>query len=311
MGRKPLNTGQVSVPGSGDTIHDGGNKLRDNFTELYNAFGDQRLSGVVKSGSEEWIRPHATGYFQHKPLSFYASALTPGSMYDIDSTLSAGYFPVRLPVIGQQNGQAKRGERIVLQDTISSWGTVPVRVEASSGQSITGSSQDGYYRLNENRLRATFIVVNDELGSERWSVKVESVAGNEGADINTTQEIPYGGLARVDLHATSSYNTVKVLVYAESVNISDQQVAKRSCFEMHIMNAGGDILSTRYAVMNQNTSGPGGTLDPEDTIVDAAPTIYTSPTGIDIVAIDFTSTEPNTQKVYVTVKSTGSVAQKV
>ena len=68
MGLKRLDTGQISVPGSGDTIHDGGNKLHDNFDELYTQFSDKRLDRVVKNGTEEWITPHGTGYYQHYPF---------------------------------------------------------------------------------------------------------------------------------------------------------------------------------------------------------------------------------------------------
>ena len=302
MGRKRLNTGQVSVPGSGDTIHDGGNKLHDNFNELFQAFGDQRLSRTVKNGTEEWITPHATGYFQHLSLSTYASAVPSGSMHDIDSSLSAGYFPVILPIIGLESGKARRGEKIIIQDSKGSWDAVKVRVSPSSGQAITGSDSDGNYILNESKTVATFTVIDDSIGTERWGVKLSSIDGNEGAEVSESRLIPSGSAARIDLHNRTNYNSIKVLCYVESRNIDTQVVEKRSTFEMHIMNTPTEVISSRYAVLNTHEN---------DSLVEATPVMYIDAALREKVAIDFLSTQPSTNIVSVTVKSAGSIKQKL
>lgn len=303
MGRKRLNTGQVSVPGSGDTIHDGGNKLHDNFDELYRAFGDQRLERVFKGANqEEWITPHGAGYFQHYPLSRYASAVASGSMHDIDSSISAGHFPVILPAIGLTNTGAKRGERVIIQDSANSWGSVEVRVSSSAGQSITGSNDEGKYILNENSTVATFTVIDDTPGSERWGVKINNLAGNEGAEVETSRGIPFGTTARVDLHYQSNYNSIKVLVYAESKNIDTTLIDKRTCYEMHVMNTPDSVFSATYSVLNTNEN---------DVIAIATPVSYRDSNGRFKIALDFTTNEPITHAVTVTVKSVGSLKQKL
>lgn len=308
MPRYKLNTGQPAVPGSGDTIHDGGNKLRDNNTEIYHAFGDQRLSGIIKEGSEEWIRIHATGYYQHKNLSFFSSAIESGTMYDIESTLSSGSFPVTLPVIGKIAGNARRGERVAFQDTIGSWGTVPVVVSANTGQSITGSV-DGKYSLNTDRTRAFFVVVNDDPGTERWAVQTESITNTNAISIDRSVELVDGQASRIDLYERSSYNAVKVLIYAESFTTptpDTEVVAKRSTFEMSIMQTMTDVYSTSYAVMNINDNN-----DPQDLIVQVTPVMYTNANGKVMVALDITTSEPATQTVRVSVQSSGSVKQTI
>lgn len=305
MGRKILNTGQVSVPKSGDTIHAGGEKIKDNFDELYKTFGDQRLVSTVKNNSEYWIRPHATGYFQHKTLSSYASSVESGSMHDIDSTLSSGNFPVRLPVIGKQNGQAKRGERIMIQDTVGSFGTVPVYIYPSSGQAITGAnSNGGYYILAEDRLRATLVVVNDDVGSERWEVKVESVSGTDAVSISKTVEVQYNETVRMDLHARTSYNAVKLLVYAEQIKNADNQIDDRSAFEIQIMHSETDVYSTVYSVINQVSEA----MEP---LANLTPVIYQNSNGDDIIALDIQSNSDSDHKIRVTIQATGSVQQKL
>lgn len=312
MGHKRLDTGQVSIPGSGDTIHDGGNKLHDNFNELYRAFGDQRLERRVMRGDEEWISIHATGYFQHKPLSEYAVAVKSGSMHDIDSTLSAGHFPVRLPTIGKLPGQARRGERVILQDTKGSWSSVPVRVEPASGNNITGSNSSGYLVLNEDKRICTLTVVNDDIGFERWDYKVESIGGIENAIVSTSVQIPASGTpARVDLYNTANYNAIKVMVYAESILIATSAVEKRTAYELHLMHTDTDVISTHHNVINWNTTGSGGSVDMTDVIAIPSPVKYTNNSNNQMVAIDFTSDEPVTHKVIVSVKSVGSISQKL
>lgn len=305
MGRKLLNTGQVAVPKSGDTIHFGGKKIKDNFTELYMTFGDQRLISTVKNNTEYWIIPHATGYFQHKSLSSYAAAVKSGSMHDINSTLSSGHFPVRLPVIGKQNGQAKRGERIMIQDSIGSFGSTPVYIYPSSGQAITGANSDGgYYILAENQLRATLVVVNDDAGSERWSVKVDSISGTDDVNVSKTVDVVYNDTKRIDLHARTSYNAIKIMVYVESVLLSDDTIDDRSAFEMQIMHSANDVYSTVYTVINQNSPD----MEP---LVNATPIIYQNSGGNDIIALDLSSNSDSDHKLRVSIQSTGSVQQKL
>lgn len=302
MGKKILNTGQVSVPGSGDTIHNGGNKIYDNFDELYLAFGDQRLKAVLASTSEDWITPHATGYFQHFSLSNYVSAVAPGSMHDIESTKSAGFFPVRLPIIGTSNGNARRGEKVILQDSAGSWATVRVQVEPSSGQTISGADANGYFQLTESNTIATFTVVNEDTGNERWEVKIESIAGSDGAIISKTALVPSTGTTRLDLHIRENYNVIKVLVYVESRNRTTQLITKRSAFEIQVMNTSDSVISTKYGVLNTTEN---------DNITECVPVMYLDSLNRSVVALDFTTTEPVTNDVNVTIKSISSLQQRV
>lgn len=303
MGRKRLNTGELSVPGSGDTIHDGGNKLHDNFDELYLAFGDQRLFRVAKSGTEEWITPHATGYYQHKQLSEYATPVLSGSMHDINSLNSAGHFPVLLPTIGQTNGEARRGEHVCLQDSASSWGIVPVKVSPAAGQAVRGADSTGAMVLSESDTRATFVVIDDTPGSERWAVKVESVAGAAGAAVNTSVKIPKnGGFSRVDLMETVNYNAIKLLVYGESKNDDTGVIDRRTVKELLIMHTGEDTFAVPYAVINSETGVEVFRVDTK---------VYSNSVGRLIVAIDIYTDEPTTHTVSVAVKSVGSLKQRL
>lgn len=302
MGRKRLETGEIAVPGSGDTIHDGGNKIYDNFEELYLAFGDQRLNKVTKSTGEEYITPHATGYYQHLSLSTYASPVASGSMHDIDSTYSVSYFPVILPTISQSNGYARRGEQVVIQDSKGTWGDVPVRVAPASGQSITGANASGYYMLNENYTKATFVVVDDDSGSERWAVRIEGISGEVGANVEQSMAVKTGETYRLDLFNVDNYSSIKLMVYAESKNDDTSVIERRTAYEYHILESGGTPIGVPFAVLNSEDG---------NNIVVATPVEYVNGNSQTILAVDFTTNEPATNTTYISVKAVGSVKQRL
>lgn len=64
-GKKLIDVGQIGNPSTGDPLYDGGVKLNEMVTNIYNAFGDVRL--LTANNGVGTMLLHATGYYQKLP----------------------------------------------------------------------------------------------------------------------------------------------------------------------------------------------------------------------------------------------------
>lgn len=297
MAREVLDTGETSISNSGDTLHAGGNKIVNNFDEIYDALGDQRLSSTYKSsGDETYQTIHATGYFQHLSLSDYSSAVDSGSMHDIDSSLATSDFDITLPDIGQSSGSARLGEMVVLQDSGGNWGTIPVYVSPGTDQNIEGMNSDSVYELNIPNTRAYFIVSSEETDNETWKVHLEPMSGESGGFVNNTVTLTDDSTT-MTLYKTANYDIAKFEVYC-AVYDSNDSLTENCTFEISIMTNGSELLSTKYSILSSLGTG-------EDSLfVTVTPSISTI-NNINYVIITIEQTESDTDgnTVYFVIKS--------
>lgn len=278
MGRSRLETGTAGSVGTGDTIHNGGNKLRDNSDEFYHINADFELTeageGYIPSYNDNEPRPHAGGYWQRIPASSTAggsggpnatnllSSIITGGKYDIDtSSLGGGAsMTLNLPKIGTSAGQAKRGEEISFKNTTGTLDANPIVLSASAGDAIVGAAElDGTEIIRTNYAKITCTVIDDGTGiasTPQWGFKVEPIVGDFGAPVNDTiYTIPSGVETSLALFDVLSYAAVKLMVYSENSDPSQGGiVTRRSASEMLVLNNITDAYIDEYSVINTDAS---------------------------------------------------------
>lgn len=134
MTKKIIGVGAAVDDFTGDYLRQGGQKINDNFTELYSELGD---------GS----RPHQAGAWKTWDAAVDGFVLNPlfGESYHIDT--QAGPVTVNLPLIGSELGRA-----IKLSDIKGSWASNPITIEPDPLDSINGATStviDENFRLVE------------------------------------------------------------------------------------------------------------------------------------------------------------------
>lgn len=311
MGRQRLETGTAGSVGTGDTIHNGGNKLRDNSDEFYHIYADFELTEVgeqyIPTLSDTLPRPHAGGYWQRIPPSSTAggsggpnntnlqTSIVTGGKYDIDTSAAGGgaITSLNLPFIGTAAGNAKRGEKISFQNTTASFADNPIRLVASAGQAIIGASElDGSHIIRDNRVMIECTVMDDGTGTAgeaQWGIKVNPILGEFGSPVDENiYTITNTTTTSLVLFDVQSYDAVKMLVYAQNSDPSQGgAITRRMSSEMLLLNNQVDAYLDEYSVLN---------TDPDyGNIVSFLPRVDNGKVVLDITALD--------DNVSVTIKS--------
>lgn len=260
MGRQTLNTGEVGISGTGDTINAGGAKLEHNFKEVYSVFGDRRLEGVLKEGTtddETWIRPYGTGYYQIPSSDELESPLEIGLRYEINSqdytdTTLAIHLPeiietyVGKPVDGSY---ARRGETIEISDSMGSWGQFPLVLIPSSGQLIEGQSSIMVDRPG-NQMRLCVMLIN---GTLQWKIRFDPLYGSVGSSLlEETITIPSNTPITFEVAKASSFKLIKFMIYVNEYSASDLQNVNWSASELLLMSTGDSVITTRFSVVESD-----------------------------------------------------------
>jgi len=274
MGRKRLETGTAGSVGTGDTIHNGGNKLRDNSDEFYHINADFELTNpgelYIPTYGDTNPRPHAGGYWQRIPPSSTAggsgganatnllSSIVTGGRYDIDtSSLGGGaVMTLVLPKIGTSAGQAKRGEQIEFKNTTATLDKNAIVVRSAAGDAIIGANElNGDLTVRTNYSHITCTVIDDGTGisgTPQWGFKITSITGDFGAPVDeTVYSIPKGSTASIRLFDVLSYGGLKLMLYAENSDPNQGGiVTRRTASEILLLNNITDAYIDEYSVIN-------------------------------------------------------------
>lgn len=280
MGRQRLETGVAGSVGTGDTIHNGGNKLRSNSDEFYHINADFELTDAgesyIPTQGDTTPRPFADGYFNRIPPSSTAGGIggpnntnlqnrvVTGGKYDIDSSTvgGGGNMVIGLPRIGVLAGMCKRGERVTFQNTTGSFAANPLELRPHAGQAILGANTTaGNYVIRDNLVVIDCIVTDDGTGAAgepQWTVKITPIGGEFGAPVNTTvTSIPNGDVRTIDLFDVNSYPAVKIMMYGENRNPGTSLPSRWTTSEILLLNTGSDIHIDEYSVINSDSAfGP-------------------------------------------------------
>ena len=316
MARKRLETGVAGSLGTGDTIHNGGNKLRDNEDEFYHILGDMALEDqgeipYIPSAIDPVIRPHAGGYAQRivsgkfQTGEVMPSPVPAGTRWNIDTSGGAGNGEkVVLPKIGNSAGGARLGETVYFQDASSSWdGINPFKLMASSGDTILGDeeypddSNERQYRVVEPGMAVSATVTN-ESGPFQWGIKVEPMSGAVGSSVNITQTVT-ASISTVDftLFDATSYDGMKLMIYIQNddaISIPQGANPRKSISEVLLLNTGTEAYIDEYSIINSDQDF--------GSLVNITPKVVTVPgaTTRNFITLEIEAIDP---KVHVTIKS--------
>lgn len=213
--KKIVDTGEIGNASTGDILYDGGVKINENFSALFNAFGDQRYFSTGEGENLQVI--HATGYFQHATSAEFISPVANGSQYDIDAT--AGAVNVRL-------SKGKQGELVKF---INSNGSISVNNPLVIIPNDSFRAVSGNLRITSPYSVVTCVCISDSNGTSVWDYSVQSLFGDTVATIRRTYELSSNNTVIPICHK-SEFNAVKLLLTASNTNNT-----KMKCSEVNLL----------------------------------------------------------------------------
>ncbi|QJT71883.1 baseplate wedge tail fiber connector [Shewanella phage Thanatos-1] len=246
--KQNIDLGEIGNASTGDILYDGGKKINENFSAIYNAFADERLFAADEGEGSQKI--HATGYYQKATRpSEYLTPVPLGSMRDIDTT--DGAVQVTLE-------KGKQGECIVLVNSNGSFSVNnPLSVQAID--SIRGVSGNLIVTQPYSRLTLWCIEVNQN-GESIWDYRLENMFSHSLNPIEGTWQIPAGSTPiSVRLCNELEFNSIKLITTAQT---NDTTRMRSSEIYLLINPTLNKVYSTEYAVMRL------GNTSEEDEIVE-------------------------------------------
>lgn len=233
-----IDVGEKGNANTGDIIYDGGVKVNEGLTALYNTFGDVRLWDTSEGVGSQTL--HASGYYQKLPSNYYATrSVDPGSMHDIDTT--AGSATINLP-------NPKKGECVEFINSNGSFGINDVIFQPQAGASIAGKTQ---LRINKGHSRVIFICTDETNNAARWDYAVTPMFGDFSVPINKAVEVNKTSSLNITLFGKGDYDGVKLMVAAEEVKAGTKE---RTLSEILVMVDPEDnkVYSDEYSVLFKN-----------------------------------------------------------
>ena len=236
--KQKIDTGQLGNPATGDILHDGGVKANDNFSGIYNAFGDQRFTNQSIDEGNQTI--HATGYWQKSDQYTFNIPVAVGTQWDIDTQLGSAN-----PILGP----GKAGECV---NFVNSNGSIsvsnPLVIQASSG-SFKGVQ--GPLVVTTPFCEVKCWCVKVEAGVSTWDYSISSLFGERQTAIDDTIRVTLNE-TKIRLAHASEFNGIKLFITASN---ADNSKMRQSESNLMIDNAGKRIFDTEFAVIKVgNTS---------------------------------------------------------
>lgn len=255
-GKLLIDVGEIGNASTGDILYDGGVKLNTDLNNIYNTFGDQRLTDVY-----DMQKLHATGYYQKVfRSSDFGPGVNPGVMADVDTSAGNVLCAVR-------NG--KVGEGVIFINSTGSFSTENF-FEIQVVDSFV-SIPSGNLRVTTPFTRITVWCVSVEGGVAKWDYSIESMFGDKTIPLNKTFQLS-GTKRDIQLFPKGQYQTVKLLATAMT---TDGTKYKTSEILLLIDYQSNKVFSTEYAVMR------GGQVNDEDEIYNLT---FSMPTGDYVIA---------------------------
>lgn len=227
--KQHVDVGEIGNASTGDILYDGGVKINDNFSAIFNAFGDQRYFANNEGENLQVI--HATGYFQRGTAQIITDVIPNGSQYDIDT--SGGGFAVRL-------AKGKQGEMVRF---INSNGSISVNNSLTIVPNDSFKGVSGNLRITSPYSIVTCLCISDSNGVSVWDYSIQSLFGDTVASIRQTYELSTNNTVIPICHK-SEFNTVKLLLTAAAANNSKM---KSSEITLLIDALNNKVYSTEFA----------------------------------------------------------------
>lgn len=254
MGLRILNTGELGVSGSGDTVNAGGVKIEADSTELYDVFGDQRLRDIYMDGTSDdelYIRPHATGYYQVPEDG--SIELKSGFKYDINTQdYTDTNLSIQLPEIIQSYTQvtdtdgnyARRGDIIEISDSANSWGQFNLIIIPYGNQTIEQQSQ----QIVSSQSTVKLTVIRNDSDVLEWAIRYDPVSGyKSGSLVDKTVQLENALSQDILIGKTTDFNVGKFIIFSDEYSPVTQSIINVESCELVLMNT-TDMV--RYADTN-------------------------------------------------------------
>lgn len=270
--KKLIDVGEIGNASTGDILFDGGEKINEDFNNLYNTFGDQRLFSNDSGIATQTL--HATGYYQkYNTIVEWGPPVRMGEQRDVDTTNG--------PILALLD-KGKAGECVVFINSNGSF-SAENYFEIQPNNSFV-SVPSGNLKIISPFCRITCWCISDDDGISRWDYRIDNMFGEHAIPLdktyllNTTKrDIP--------IAVQSQYQTIKLICTAAS---TDGRKFKASEILIYNDIASNKLLSTEYAVIR------GGNVDEEDEI-------YTLDFKLDTI-----TTDPTKRYILATASSTTS-----
>lgn len=144
MAKQTLNIGTLANDGTGDTLRDGGDKIQDNFNELYTALGGDTVKIAIGSPTANQILKYNAGTSVFEP----SSDANDNTTYTVSAEVSGSDASIRLTGsdASTDNVNLVSGTGINIDrtdaDNITINNTVTNTTYATSIQSVTAGSKE-------------------------------------------------------------------------------------------------------------------------------------------------------------------------
>lgn len=262
-----IDVGTMGNASSGDILYDGGEKINQNSTSIFNAFGDQRIYDSGLATQSQTI--HATGYYQKVSSYDFRTPLAMGTMWDVDVSTGAAN-----PTLAQ----GRAGESI---EFINSNGTCsvsrPIVIQPTGGTFV---GIQGGLTITQPFCKVVCWCIRNENGASVWDYSLETLFASTEVPIDVTQAISVVDGAKIDIAHISEYRSIKLLITAMSLDGTKVRQSESNILVTTVPKA---VYSTEYAVLRVGNSNE------DDEIVDIKYDISLA----DTVQMTVTSKYPN------------------
>ncbi len=282
MAKQSLNIGTVANDNTGDTLRSGGDKINDNFNELYTAIGNGTALGITVSNP-------AVG----QVLRYNGSTFTPSNLNSLTSALD---------VSGNSIISANDGDITLVPN-----GTGDVRITAGSQTTIFDGS-------NGNVSVASTISYKNEYNSLGGAPSAAStpgyfftVDGDDNPYVN--MNITAGGVGDSRVKLLTEYSGIDALSDVDTTGVADGKILKYQASSSSFIIAddvAGAGQSNTFSIINGDT-GTTTANTTSDTLTIAGGTDITTVVSGDTVTLNFSGSLTTTFAALTDTDVTGIV----
>ncbi|AIZ02227.1 baseplate tail fiber connector [Escherichia phage vB_EcoM_VR20] len=232
-----IDVGEIGNASTGDILYDGGRKINEDFNNVYNTFGDQRLYSIDSGQNSQVL--HATGYYQKATnIIEWNTPVALGSLRDVDT--SKGVVTARI-------ARGKMGEGIIFinsNGTLSPTQSLEIELQ---GTDTFVSAPTNKIRFTSPYTKITLWCIDDANGVGTWDYSIENMFGVKHIPLDRTYNI--GLNARdIPIALRGDFKTMKLLLTAIS---TDETKYKASEVMLFVDTQANQVYSTEYGVLRR------------------------------------------------------------
>ena len=282
MAKQSLNIGTVANDNTGDTLRSGGDKINDNFDELYTAIGNGTALGITVSNP-------AVG----QVLRYNGSTFTPSNFNSLTSALD---------VSGNSIISASNGDITLVPN-----GTGDVRVTAGSQTTIFDGTTGNVSVASTISYKNEYVSLGGAPSAASTPGYFFTVDGDDNPYVN--MNITTGGVGDSRVKLLTEYSGIDALSDVDTTGVADGKILKYQASSSSFIIAddvAGAGQSNTFSIINGDT-GTTTANTTSDTLTIAGGTDITSVVSGDTVTLNFTGSLTTTLAALTDTDVTGIV----